>query len=401
MALTMKERHSVVKELSRGYLRSRKKNRGHILDELVSLTGYNRDYAALLLRGYAHGTVYGPEGVLMKPSVSRTRCRARIYGEDVHKDLSKIWAIYDCHCGKYMAPGLKEMIRVLEREKEIKLTDDVRQKLLRISPATIDRLLAKEKRSLQIRGRTHTSAGPLLKHQIPIRTFADWDDHRPGYLEIDLVGHEGGNAKGDYSYTLTATDIHSAWTEVRIVQNKAQKWVFQAILDIRAKLPFPVLGIDSDNGSEFINDQLMRYCKKENIQFTRSRPMKKNDNCYVEQKNNSVVRRAVGYLRYETDEARSVIGKLYQALNPSVNFFYPVRKVVSKTRKGAKQSRHYDTPATPYQRLLRCQEISEETKNELVLKYESLNPAKLKRTISKLQQLLWRAAGSPPRKMTA
>ena len=136
MALTMKERHSVVKELSRGYLRSRKKNRGHILDELVSLTGYNRDYAALLLRGYAHGTVYGAEGVLMKPSVSRTRRRSRIYGEDVHKGLKKIWAIYDCHCGKYMAPGLEEMIRVLERDKEIKLTDDVRQKLLRISPVT-------------------------------------------------------------------------------------------------------------------------------------------------------------------------------------------------------------------------------------------------------------------------
>ena len=122
MALTMKERHSVVKELSRGYLRSRKKNRGHILDELMNLTGYNRDYAALLLRGYAHGTVYGPEGVLMKPSVSRTRRRTRIYGEDVHKGLKKIWAIYDCHCGKYMVPGLEEMIRVLEREEEIKLT---------------------------------------------------------------------------------------------------------------------------------------------------------------------------------------------------------------------------------------------------------------------------------------
>jgi hypothetical protein len=177
--------------------------------------------------------------------------------------------------------------------------------------------------------------------------------------------------------------------------------VFQALPDIRASLPFELLGIDSDNGSEFINNQLMRYCQQEGIQFTRSRPLRKNDNCYVEQKNNVVVRRAVGYLRYDTDEARAAIARIYQALNQSVNYFHPVRKLLTKTRKGAKQTGTYDRPATPCQRLIACDSVPESTKEYLRRRYESLNPAELKRTISRQQQRLWRIASTPAQEDTA
>jgi len=401
MALAMRERHAVVNEMAGRYRKGGKKGRGRILDELVELSGYTRTYAALLLRGYGHRTIYGPGGVLLKPSVKRTRRRMPIYGSAVHKALKRIWAIYDCPCGKYLAPAVAEMIRVLEREHEIELTTELREKLCSISPATIDRLLAPDKRRLQIRGRTHTAAGSIIKRQIPIRTFTEWNDHQPGYLEIDLVAHEGGNSRGDFAFTLTATDIYSAWTEVRILQNKAQKWVFQALLDIRACVPFDLLGIDSDNGSEFINHHLMRYCEQQRIQFTRARPARRNDNCYVEQKNNAVVRRAVGYLRYDTDEARAIISKIYQGLNPSVNYFHPVRKLVSKTRDGAKQTRTYDRPATPCQRLLACDAVPESTKQRLHCHYESLNPARLKRTITSNQQQLWRLASAPSQEVSA
>lgn len=392
MALTMRERHAVIKELSRGYLKCSKLERGKILTEAVELTGYRRDYAALLLRGYGKGIVYGPTGILLKPSVKRTRNRKAYYDERVHKALKKVWAIYDCPCGKRLAPVLPEMVRVLERENELEIDTTIREKLAHISAATIDRLLVNDKRHLQIRGRTYTTAGSMLKQHIPIRTFADWDEQRPGYLEIDLVGHDGGNSRGDFSFTLTATDIYSGWTEVRIVRNKAQKWVFQQLLDIRSHLPFPVLGIDSDNGSEFLNDHLYRYCKDEQIDFTRSRAQRKNDNCFVEQKNNQVVRRAVGYLRYDTDEARAIIRSIYTALNLSVNYFYPTQKLESKTREGAKLSRKYDTPATPCQRLIRCDMIPALTKKQLAETYETLNPARLKREITRLQQKLWRRA---------
>lgn len=392
MGLTMKQRHAVIAELSRRYRRGSKLERSAILDDVVDLAEYNRAYAALLLRRFADQTVYCRGGILLKPTVKRKRKRAPVYGPPVHRALRKIWAIYDCPCGKYLAPSLPEIVRVLEREGEIDLEPEVRRKLLEISPATIDRILAHDKRGLQIRGRTHTTPGSILKRDIPIRTFGDWDVSQPGYLEIDLVGHEGGNARGDFSVTLTVTDISSAWTEVRILTNKAQKWVFQALLDIRSKLPFPVLGIDCDNGSEFINDHLLRYCTAEGIEFTRARPGKKNDNCYVEQKNNMVVRRAVGYLRYDTDQARAIVSRIYEPLNLSVNFFRPVRKLVSKTRIGAKQTRRYDTPKTPCMRVIDCPATPDDTRECLSAQYESLNPAGLKREITRLQQQLWRAA---------
>ena len=243
-----------------------------------------------------------------------------------------------------------------------------------------------------------TKPGTLLRHQIPIRTFADWDEKKPGFVEVDLVGHDGGILKGDFLYTLDVTDINTGWTETRAVKNKAQIWVFGAMKYIRGRLPFELLGIDSDNGSEFINAELMRYCEEEGITFTRSRPYKKNDNCFVEQKNYSVVRRAVGYLRYDTEEELKIMNRLYEVLRLYTNFFQPSMKLLEKTRTGSKVTKRYDKPRTPYGRMKDSDAISEDVKERLEMEYERLNPAELKRRIDELQRKLWNQYNKKKRK---
>ncbi|MEW6106817.1 MAG: transposase family protein, partial [Bacillota bacterium] len=189
-----------------------------------------------------------------------------------------------------------EIVPILERRGELRLDDDTRKKLLSISAATIDRRLAQDHRRLDIKGRSGTKPGTLLKHNIPLETFSEWSDTEPGFVEIDLVGHDGGNTRGEYAQTLDVVDVATRWTETRAVKNKAQKWVFEALKHIIARIPFPVRGIDSDNGAEFTNDHLIRFCAQNRITFTRSRAYNKNGSCYVEQKNWSVVRRTASTL---------------------------------------------------------------------------------------------------------
>ena len=220
-----------------------------------------------------------------------------------------------------MAPYLAEIVPTLERLGELTLDGETRRKLIGISPATIDRMLAPARKRYQLRARSQTKPGTLLKHQIPIRTFGDWDELRPGFIEVDLVSHEGGNARGDYAYTLDATDVCTAWTETEAVRNRAEKWVFAGLEKAKARFPFDIIGIDSDNGSEFINNHLFRYCTENKITFTRSRPYRKNDNCFVEQKNYSVVRRAVGYRRYDTPCELEALNELYAVLRLFTNYF--------------------------------------------------------------------------------
>ena len=256
------------------YQKAMKKEKGVILDEFTKLTGYGRRYASYVLR--CHGKkVRINKSYVIQGDIRKTarRKKPKVYDSAVEEALKKIWYIMDCICGKRLAPVLREVLRRLERFREIRLSDDVRQKLFRISAASIDRLLAKERRRHQIKGRGNTKPGTLLKHQIPIRTFSDWNEKKPGFVEIDLVGHDGGDNHGEFAQTLDVTDICTTWTETEAVRNKAQKWVFDALKDIRQRMPFPLLGIDSDSGGEFINDQLFRYCQEEKITFTRSRTL--------------------------------------------------------------------------------------------------------------------------------
>ena len=381
MRLTMSERRAVTAVMVARYRRASKKQKGRLLDELIALTGYNRWYAVGLLRGRLAPRQRG--------QVARgPRQRPRRYDAPVLEALRRIWVIMDCICGKRLAAVLAETIAVLERHGELKLEATTRGKLQRISAASIDRLLAPERRRLELRGRSGTKPGTLLKRQIPIRTFAEWDQTQPGFVEIDLVGHDGGFAQGDFCQTLDVTDVASGWTETEAVINKAQVWVFAALKAIRARLPFALRGIDSDNGSEFINDHLLRYAQQEKLTFTRGRAWKKNDGCFVEQKNYSVVRRAVGYARYEGSAQLRLLNALYGQLRLYTNFFQPVMKLVRKERFGAKVKKTYDRPRTPYQRLLDSNALSPLAKRELRTQYASLNPAELKRNLSRLQARL-------------
>jgi len=284
---------------------------------------------------------------------------------------------------------MAEAIKKLTKHKEIDISPETKQKLLKISESTIDRLLKPEKDRYRLgKGRKGTKPGTLLKKAIPIRTFADWNEKKPGYLEADLVGHDGGNSSGDFAQSLNFVDILTGWDESAACINKAQVHVFEAIKATSVRFPFAIAGIDSDNGSEFINAQMLRYCIENKITFTRSRAYKKNDSCYVEQKNYSIVRRAVGYLRYDTQEEVDILNELYIYLGQYCNFFIPAQKLVSKTRKGSKVTKKYDEAKTPYRRVLECYGINDKIKEKLKVKYDSLNPAELKRKISVLQNKL-------------
>jgi len=389
--LTMRQKKAVTRELRDRYRKSSKKEKTILLDEFIRLTRYSRSYAARVLRlkevlGYMQ--IGGKRVRLVRDKRKIKRKKKKIYDEGVLVALKEIWKIGDYICSKRLAPFLSEIIPVLEKWREIKLKPKVREKLFKISAATIDRLLTDTRKRYRIKGRSTTRPGSLLKKSIPIRTFADWDEKVPGFFEVDLVSHDGGAARGDFNQSLNFTDITTGWDEMIAVKNKAQIWVFEGIKEIERRLPFSILGIDSDNGTEFINAHLLHYCEKEHITFTRSRPYRKNDSCFVEQKNWSVIRRAVGYSRHDTDNELNILNELYSYLRLYVNFFQPVRKLIKKERIGSKVIKRYDEAKTPYRRVLESPNIKEEIKVKLRKEYAMLNPAELKRKITKLQNRL-------------
>jgi hypothetical protein len=394
MGMDMRTRRTVVKEAAKRYRRARKKDKGRLLDEFVALTGYNRCYAARVLRGAGKRRY--------QPTVRRCRRlgkrgRKKKYGPEVLGQLRKIWGILDFACGKRMVANMDEMISVLTRFKELDVSDEVRDLLVSISASTADRLLAGDRRRLELKGRSGTKPGSLLKYKIPICTFADWDDADVGFLQVDLVGHEGGNSRGDFCQSLSATDVATGWTEIRGLRNKAQVWTFEALKDVRADLPFPLLGINSDTGSEFINNHLWRYCKAEKITFTRCRTGRKNDNCYVEQKNYTAVRQTVGYFRYDTQKELDLLRRIYSIWRLYANFFLPQMKLLDKIREGSKVKKRYDRPQTPYARVLASRHVSRKVKAQLRKQYVSLNPAKLRRDMLNLQKRLYKVAASKRR----
>jgi hypothetical protein len=389
MRLTMKERKKATAVVAARYQKSWKKEKGVILDEFTKLTGYGRRYASHVLR--SHGKKLRiSERCVIQGDVRKTakRNKPKVYDTTVKDALKKIWYIMDCICGKRLAPVMKDIVPRLIRFREISIDETVKGKLMKISSSTIDRMLAPERKKHQIKGKGNTKPGTLLKNQIPIRTFSDWNEKKPGFVEIDLVGHDGGDSHGEFAQTLDVTDVCTTWTETEAVRNKAQVWVFEALKNIRQRLPFPLFGIDSDSGGEFINDELFRYCKQEKITFTRSRSYRKNDGCFVEQKNYSVVRRAVGYLRYDTEEERLTLNELYRYLRLYTNFFQPTMKLIERTRIGSKVTKKYDKAQTPCKRVLICLDVSEKDKQTLKKIYATLNPAQLKRQITKLQDRL-------------
>lgn len=388
MGLTMSEKRSVAAQMASGYQRAGKKQKGVILGQFVELTGYVRRYGARLLRQHGKKVTVGTTTIIGDVTKKPVRNRQAVYDSEVVEALRKIWMIMDCICGKRLKAALDELIPVLKRNMEIQLDPATEDKLRAISASTIDRLLAADRKKQALKGRSGTKPGSLLKHQIKIRTFSEWNEQKPGFVEIDLVGHDGGDTSGEFCQSLDVTDVCTTWTETRAVQNKAQVWVFKALTDIRKSLPFQLLGIDSDNGGEFINNELYRYCIQEQITFTRARPARKNDSCFVEEKNYSVVRRNVGYRRYDTAQEQEVLNQLYGYLRLYTNYFLPTMKLVSKERIASKVKKIYDKPTTPYKRVLASPDVNKRDKNRIRKIYGTLNPAELKRNITKLQEKL-------------
>jgi hypothetical protein len=347
MELPMRVRFAIIKKTNQRYKTARKGVKKTILDEFTKTCGYSRKYASWILVHWGTEVFATVKGKLVRYVVGK-RAKAHRTGRPPRYDVAfvsvlvNLWYLFDCLCGKRLVPFLRTMVDILSVWGELSTTDEIKNKLKAVSAATIDRLLKPELEKCRLRGISHTKPGSLLKHQIPIRTFSDWDDAVPGFVETDLVGHEGGSSFGDFHCTLTMTDVATGWTETIAVQNKAQKWVFDGIKTIRRRFPFPLLGIDCDNGGEFINSELQRYCSTEKLTFTRSRPYRKNDNCFVEQKNNSVVRRAVGYARFDSPQALDLLNALYDQLRLLTNLFIPSSKLLSKTRDGAKVIRNHD-----------------------------------------------------------
>ncbi len=360
------------------YLKANKADKEQILDEFVATTGYHRKYAIRVLK---HGCK--PKG-LKKPG------RRKVYQGEVVQVLEQIWEIYGRICSKRLQPFIAEGIMVLERCHELNVLPEVKQMLLRMSRATIDRCLKKARFTQPQHGLATTKPGSLLKKAIPVRTFTPWEDERPGFLEIDLVAHCGSTTEGTYLNTLTATDIATGWTECLALANKSQFAVSRAIAEMRPNLPFQLLGVDSDNGSEFINDTLFRYCQAEKITFTRSRPYQKNDQAHVEQKNWSVVRHVVGYDRLETPEELALLKAIYTDLRLYVNYFQPVLKLIDKKHVDGKTLKKYDQAATPYRRVLASNQVSLEAKAKLTREYVQLNPVVLRTRFDENVARLWK-----------
>ncbi len=398
MRLTMGARKELSREVARRYQKAKRSEKRIILREFCQDVGYNRHYAAFILRNWGRKVFWrsatGEQVVIIvgeKRAKRQRSPRPRIYDEVVCGYLIRFWEVLNYPCGKRLKGCLEPMVAKARQFKEISVPRKVESKLRQISPATIDRMLKAERQKQELKCRAKTKPGTLLKKQIAIRTGVEWDEDAVGFEELDLVGHDGGNTSGgDFCYTLNVTDIKSGWTEMQAVRNKAQCWVFDALQDIRARLPFALKGIDSDNGSEFINAHLFAYCQSEGLAFTRSRSYQKNDNCHVEQKNFTAVRNFVGYSRYDREEELALLNELYGHLRLYLNFFHPQMKLVDKERIGSKTKRKHDLPQTPYHRLLFLEEVDEGRKTQLTKCYNQLNPFELKRTLDKLQERLQR-----------
>ncbi|MGE5376280.1 MAG: transposase, partial [Bacteroidota bacterium] len=340
--MSLKSKNELLEVVQPRYLKASKSEKQKILDEFTSATGYHRKHAIRVLKNKAQAQNH------LKEKPKTYRC---LYHGEVVQALVQIWEIYGRICSKRLQPFLPEAIRVLERCQEIELSRETKELLLKISSASIDRCL----RPIRIKtrhGLSTTKPGSLLKNLIPIRTFTEWDEEKPGFLEIDLVAHCGNSVEGQFLCTLTCTDLCTGWTEVIGLLHRSQEAVSEALCQVGHQLPFPLLGIDSDNGGEFINDLLYRYCVDEQITFTRSRPYQKNDQAHVEHtcpggrrqgKNWSVVRHTVGYDRWETQEELALLESIYEDLRLYINFFQPSLKLIAKQRIGNKTIKRYDT----------------------------------------------------------
>lgn len=381
--MSLKARRELLAATASRYQQARKQEKSVILDEFTATTGYHRKYATTLLKNYSAQN---------DQQFPTKRIRPRKYAEEVQAALVLVWEATSRICSKRLVPFIPDMVSIMERNHHLSISAEVRAQLLSISSATVDRLLSPVRQGEKPVGLGTTKSGTLLKSEIAIRTFTEWDDGEPGFMEADLVAHCGNYIGGSFLYTLVLTDVATGWTDFEALLRRGHEMVIPAIQRIQTRIPFDLLGLDTDNGSEFINYALFHFCQEEEITFTRCRPYKKNDQCFVEQKNGAIIRRFVGYDRFTGLPPYRALIALYQHLGPYVNFFQPSLKLISKKRKGSKVYRKYDQAQTPYQRILADKAISPLAKQKLTNLYQSLDPLDLKSHIQIFQEQLWQHA---------
>ena len=372
----MTTRKELIEALRLRYRSAAFNDRIKILDEFVALTGYHRKHAIRVLRGE-----FSP--------ATEVRLRNRIYDEAVTQALTVLWEAADRVCGKRLKALIPMLVDAMERHGHLDLDPVIKTKVLQVSAATIDRVLAAARAHIDGQRKRRKGVGAAIRRSIPVRTFADWLDPPPGFFEIDMVEHCGGpKTDGDYVHTLTLTDIATGWTECVALRVREQMLVVDAFDKVADVLPFPMLGVDSDNDSAFMSQSVFDYCKGHNLVQTRSRAYKKNDQAWVEQKNGAIVRRLVGYGRLSGAAATKALQQLYASSRLYINFFQPSFKLKSKTRDGAHVHKIYFTPATPCDRLLAHSSVGPETKEKLMAQFLSLDPVRLLQEIRQAQQTL-------------
>jgi site-specific recombinase XerD len=374
----MQARRVLLQQVAPAYHQALGSQRQRILEEFVAATGYVRKYAQWLLN---HS-----EEVFAPPTAFRRR-----YGQEVEEALVLAWKTLNRICTKRLIPFLPSVVATLEEDGHLELNEEHRRLLLSMSAATADRLLQAH-RYTHPHGLSTTKAGPLLKQQIPIRTFAQWDLAKPGFLEVDLVAHCGGRLEGGCLYTITLTDVATGWTECLPLLNRGREAVLSALKRARTLFPFPILGIDTDNGGEFINEEVTAFCVREQITFTRGRPYEKRDQCFVEQKNGVVVRQVVGHGRLAGEHSYQQLDQLYRALHWYVNYFQPSMKLVSKQVEGRTIHRSHDAAKTPQQRVLLSKVLSISQQQEMRAIGNAFDPLRLFQQVERLQQATLRCA---------
>lgn len=369
--MTKKERLAVVEDFSKKYQKSTKKDKSGLLTKISEVTGYSRKHLMEILT----------KPPKTKNVISRPRTSKYL---SILRPLRQLWTVSNYACGKRLVPMIPVYLDSLERSGELKTNFKEKKLFLAVSPATCDRLFKVDRKRINLKGRSGTKPGTLLKHQIPIKIWADWDNAKPGFLEIDSVHHCGFSLYGEYIFTLDTVDVCTGWNECAAHLGRSEHNTISALEKIKARLPFPLLGIDFDCGGEFVNYHLIKYAEKNQITYTRARAAMKNDQAYIEQQNYSVVRRFVGYQRLDTPEQLIILNQLYEMLSDYQNFFQPVMKLKEKIRDGARVTRKYDKAKTAYQRVLERDDIPKKAKQRLTERFLKLNPKRLILGITKL-----------------
>jgi hypothetical protein len=386
----MASRAEVTTRYAKAYVKASKSDKGRILDEVVSVTGWSRDNARRRLTAAAKR----PPGAGRQVATVARKPRSAKYSYDTRKVLQRVWAASGGQCGKYLAASMRTQLDALERHGELvdgqdRYSPTVREELLSMSAASIDRYLAPAKAKDQAKGVATTKPSPLLRSSIKIRKATDEIEAEPGFFEGDTVAHCGPTLKGEFARTLNLTDVHTGWVFTRTVRNNAHVHILTGLQAGVEEIPFEVTGLDFDNGSEFLNKAVIKWAAEREIFFTRSRPYKKNDQATVESKNNHLVRKYGFYYRYDTEDERRVLNRLWRLVNDRFNYLTPTKKPTGwGADRDGRRTRLYDRPQTPLDRLLAAKVLAPAQEADLLAYRDSLNPAKIAREIAELQSRL-------------